>query len=63
MKEDRFAISNQKLDFYVAQAKQLRAQEISRIFGQLFRLPQRLVRGATDKATAGLANTNVNQSA
>jgi len=63
MKEERFAISNQEMDFYVEQAKQMRAQEISRIMGQLFRLPQRLVTGATDKATAGLANANVNQSA
>lgn len=63
MKEERFAISNQEMDFYIEQAKQMRAQEISRIVGQIFRLPQRVVRGATDKAAAGLANTTVNQSA
>lgn len=56
MKEERLSISSQQLDVYLAQAKQLRNQEISRLSRQLFRLPQQLFQRLIQRLKQGLSN-------
>ena len=43
MKEERFNISNQQINQYVLEARVLRSQAISRLTGQVFRAPVRLI--------------------
>lgn len=43
MKEERLNISNEQINQYVLQARLLRSREISRLAGQFFRAPIRLI--------------------
>ena len=64
MKEERLSISPQELDLYIAKAKQLRDQEIARISGQLFKVPQRLMQRVSNKANQAInLDSNAKQSA
>ncbi len=54
MKEERLSIGSKELDLYIAKAKQLRGQEVSRIAGLVFRLPQRLILRALKKTNQAI---------
>jgi hypothetical protein len=43
MKEERINISNEQMKFYIQEAHVLRSQEVSRLTGQFFRAPIRLL--------------------
>ena len=49
MKVERLRIGSEELDLYIAKAKQMRDQEISRIAGVVFQLPRRLLLRASRK--------------